>query len=65
MKFASVNKIEAMYERSRVNVKVKTRSPFMLTRDTSNIASLLFLRNEIKLRGSGNPPLGNSLGLVY
>ena len=33
----------------------------MLSRDTSYIASVLFLRHEIKLRGSGNPPQGNSL----
>ena len=65
VKFVCVNKIETMYKRSRVNLKVKTRSPFMLSRNTSYIASVLFLRHEIKLRGSGNPPLGNSLGLVY
>ena len=65
VKFVCVDKIETMYERSHVNVRVKTRSPFMLTRDTSYIASILFLRHEIKLRGTGNPPLGNSLGLVY
>lgn len=65
VEFVCVNKIETMYKRSRVNLKVKTRSPFMLSRDTSHIASVLFLRHEIKLRGSGNPPLGNSLGLVY
>ena len=32
-KFICVNEIEAMHERSRVNVKVEPRSTFMLTRD--------------------------------
>ena len=42
--FTRVNKIEAMYERLRVNVKVKPRLTFMFTRDTSYIASILFTR---------------------
>ena len=57
--FTSVNEIQAMYERPRVNVKVERRSTFTFTRDTSNIASSLFTR--VKLRGSGNP----SYGLAY
>ena len=37
----------------------------MLMRDTSDIASVLFMARKIELRGSGSPPLGKSLGLVY
>ena len=33
VKFTSVNEIEAMYERPRVNVKDEPRSIFTLTRD--------------------------------
>ena len=39
-----VNEIEAMYERSCVNVKVEPRSTFTLTRDRPYIASILFTR---------------------
>ena len=44
VKFTCVNKIEAMYERSRVNVKTAPRSTFMFTRDTSYVASILYTR---------------------
>ena len=51
-------KIEAMYERPRVNVRVERDSTFTFMRGLSNIASTLFftrVRTE-KLRGGGNPP---------
>ena len=59
-----VNTIEAMYERSRVNVIVERGSTFTFMRGLSYIASILFftrvkctrVRTE-KLRGGGNPPL--------
>ena len=37
-----VNKIEAMYGRPRVNVKVERGSTFTFTRDLRYIASILF-----------------------
>ena len=40
VKLTCVNKIEAMYERPRVNVEVEPRSTFTFTRDLSYIASL-------------------------
>ena len=40
VKLKCVNKIEAVYERPRVTVKVEPRSTFSFTRDTSYIASL-------------------------
>ena len=61
-KFICVNEIEAMHERSRVNVKVEPRSTFTLTRDRPYIASILFIRVKFtgvraqKLRDSGNQP---------
>ena len=39
-----VNKIETMYGRSRVNVKVEPRSTFTFTRGLSYIASISFTR---------------------
>ena len=39
-----VNKNEALYKRSRVNVKVMRGSTFTLTRSLSNIAPILFAR---------------------
>ena len=56
--FTRVNKIETMYRRSRVNVKVEHRSTFTFTRGLSYIASFTrlnfrCLRTE-KLRDSGN-----------
>ena len=39
VKFPSINKIEAMSEVSRVNLKVERGSTFIFTRDTSYIAS--------------------------
>ena len=58
--FTRVNKIEAMYGRSRVNVKVEPRQTFTLSLAFSYIASILFtqvkftsVRTE-KLRDSGN-----------
>ena len=40
--FTRINEIEAIYERSRVNVKVEPCSYFTLTSDLSCIASILF-----------------------
>ena len=40
--FTSVNKIEAMYERPRVNVKVEGSSSSTFTRDTPYITPILF-----------------------
>ena len=53
--FTRVNKMETMYGRSRVYVKVEPRSTFTLTRALSYIASISFtrLRRE-KLCDSGN-----------
>ena len=42
--FSRVNKIEAMCERSRVNVKVERGLTFTFTRDLPHIASVLFTR---------------------
>ena len=60
--FMRVNKIKAMYGRSRVNVKVEPRSTLTLTRGVSYIAYISFtqvifmcVRTE-KLRHSGNQP---------
>ena len=60
--FMRVNKIKAMYGRSRANVKVEPRSTFTLTRGVSYIAYISFtqvifmcVRTE-KLRHSGNQP---------
>ena len=39
--FTCENKIETMYERSRVNVKVERGSTFTFTRDFSYIVSIL------------------------
>ena len=57
-----VNKIETMFERSRVNVKVEPRSTFTFTRGCSYIASILLI-TRVKftwvaenLRHSGNQP---------
>ena len=61
--FRQVSKIEAMYERPRVNVRVERGSTFTLMRGLSYIASIFFTRVKFtcvrkeKLRGSGNPPL--------
>ena len=52
--FTSVNKIEVMYERPRVNVKVEGGSPSTFTRDTPYITSILF--THVKLRDGGNLP---------
>ena len=55
--FTCVN-LEAMYEVSRVNIKVEPRSTFRFTRDTSDIASILFMEGNFTsvsastLRGS-------------
>ena len=60
--FTRVNKIETMYGRSRVNVKVELRSTFKVTRCLSYIASFSFTRVNFlcvsteKLRDSGNEP---------
>ena len=42
--FTHVNKIEAMYERPRVNVRVERGSTFTFMRGLSYIASIFFLR---------------------
>ena len=42
VKFTCVNKLEAMYERPRVNVKVERGLVFTFTRDLPYIASNLF-----------------------
>ena len=62
--FTRVNKLEAMYEVSRVNVKVERRSTFTFTRGLSYIACTSFtlvkftcVRTQ-KLRDSGNQPRG-------
>ena len=63
VKLTRVNKIEAMYERPRVNVKVERGSTFAFTFGLSFIASILFARVKStcvrmeKLRDSGNQPL--------
>ena len=63
VKLTRVNKIEAMYERPRVNVKVERGSTFAFTFGLSYIASILFTRVKLtcvrmeKLRDSGNQPL--------
>ena len=60
-----VDKTEAMYGRSRVNVKVEPRLTFTFTRGLSYIASVLSTRvkftciHKEKLRDSGNQPLVN------
>ena len=41
-----VNKIEAVYERRRVNVQVERGSPFTSTRELLNNASILFTRER-------------------
>ena len=61
--FTHVNKIEAMYERPRVNVRVERGSTFTFMRGLSYIASISFYARKFtcvrteKLRGGGNPPL--------
>ena len=59
-----VNKMGAVYERPRVNVKVERGSTFNFMRDLPNIASILFARVKFtcvrmhnQLRDSDNPPL--------
>ena len=47
VKFTCVNKLEAMYEVSCVNVKVERGSTFMLKRDTSYITSILLAHVKI------------------
>ena len=57
-----VNKIETMYERSRVSVKVEQGSTFTFTRDLPYIVSISFTRvyftcvRTEKLRDSGSQP---------
>ena len=54
--------MEAMHERSHVNVQVDPRSNFTVMQDTSYIASISFTREKrvrlhtLKLRDSRNPP---------
>ena len=61
--FARVKKIETMYERSHIHVKVKLRSTFTFMRGLSYMAFILFTRVKFtcvrteKLRDNGNPPL--------
>ena len=46
--FTRVNKIEAMYERSRLNIKVESPLTITFTRDLSSIASVLFTCVNVK-----------------
>ena len=61
--FTRVNKIEAMYGRSRVRVKVERGLTFTFTRGLSYIASISFMHVKFtcvrteKLRDSANQPL--------
>ena len=60
--FTRVNKIQTMYERSRVSVNVEQGSTFTFTRDLPYIFSISFTRvyftcvRREKLRASGNQP---------
>ena len=62
--FTRVNKIEVMYDRPRVNVKVERGSTFAFTRDLPYIAfiSLTCVKftyvSTLKLHNSGNQRLG-------
>ena len=62
LNFKGVNKIETMYERSRVSVKVEQGSTFTFTRDLPYIVSISFTRvyftcvRTEKLRDSGSEP---------
>ena len=62
--FTRLNKVDAMYERSHVNVKVEPGSTFTFTRDLPHVATILSTRVKFtivrtwKLRSNGNPPLG-------
>ena len=47
-KFLRVNKIEAMYEVSRVNVKFERDSTFTFTPDLPNVASILFTEENLR-----------------
>ena len=47
-KFLRVNKIEAMYEVSRVNVKFERDSTFTFTRDLPNVASISFTDENLR-----------------
>ena len=51
--FTHVNKIEAMYERPRVNVRVERGSTFTFMRGLSYIASISFYGREIYVRTHG------------
>ena len=61
--FTGVNKIEAMYGRSSVSVKVERGLTFTFTRGLSYIASISFIHVKFtcvrteKLRDSANQPL--------
>ena len=61
--FTRVNKIEAMYGRSSVSVKVERGLTFTFTRGLSYIASISFMHVKFtcvrteKLRDSANQPL--------
>ena len=54
-----MNEIEAMYEVSRLDVRVERVSTLTFLRDSSHIASIVFthINFTVKLRDSGNPPL--------
>ena len=62
--FRRVNKIEVMYDRTLVNVKVERGSTFAFTCDLPYIAFISFTRvkftyvSTLKLRNSGNQRLG-------
>ena len=63
MNFTRVNKIEAMYGRSRVSMKVERGLTFTFTRGLSYIVSISFMHLKItcvlteKFRDSANQPL--------
>ena len=60
--YTHLNKIEAMYERPRVNVRVERGSTFTFMHGLSYIASIsfyarkIYVRTHEKFRGGGNPP---------
>ena len=51
--FTRVNKIEAMYERPRVNVRVERGSTFTFMRGLSYIDSISFYARKIYVRTHG------------
>ena len=58
--FTCANKIEAMYGRSRVSLKVEPRSTFTFTLDLSYVLPVLYYARKFSLSDSGNPPKGKN-----